>query len=85
MQAAEVLYSSAKTISTQKVAKLLIYFGKLFSLIEKEKSKYIQGSLFALGGLLKLEAKSYLHTKSKRNASLKLVCELFDESNEYEK
>eukprot|EP00347_Sterkiella_histriomuscorum_P018080 403346866 len=90
MQAAEVLYSSEKLVSTQKVAKLLVYFGKLFMLVDYQRCKYLQGSLFALGGVLKLEAKSYLHTKLLRcenNSSeeFKLVCPLFNEENEYEK
>jgi hypothetical protein len=47
-------------VSTEKVAKLILYFAKLFELVSDKRSKYMQGSLFAIGGLLKIEAKSYL-------------------------
>lgn len=33
IQAAELMYTQDKIISTQKVAKLLIYMGKLFQLV----------------------------------------------------
>ena len=59
---AELLYTVDKMLNTQKVAKLLVYFGKLFEVVTENRSKYMQGSLFALGGLLKIEAKSYLKT-----------------------
>lgn len=62
VQAAELLYTADKMVSTEKVAKLLIYFAKLFSIVPEKRSKYMQGSLFAIGGLLKIEAKSYLQT-----------------------
>jgi len=63
IQVAELLYSSDKMISTEKVGKLLLVFGKLFQVApDNQRSKYLMGSLFALGGLLKLEAKSYLLT-----------------------
>ena len=41
---------------------MLIYLGKLFQTVGSDRCKYLQGTLFALGGLLKLEAKSYLYT-----------------------
>ena len=67
IQVAELLFSQDKLVSTQKVAKLLVFFGKLFEVVTSQRSKYLQGSLFGLGGLLKLEAKSYLSTMNKRN------------------
>jgi hypothetical protein len=87
---AELLYSQDKVISTQKVGRLLIFFGKLFETAGPKRCKYLQGSLFAIGGLLKLEAKSYLHTVTEAWSDKKevgvphLVCPLFSEESEYE-
>ncbi|CDW80555.1 UNKNOWN [Stylonychia lemnae] len=84
IQTAEILYSTDKIISTQKVAKLLVYFGRLFQIVGNNRCKYLMGSLFAIGGLLKLEAKSYLHTINLRRG-VELPCPLFNEENDYEK
>lgn len=47
----------------------------------------MQGSLFAIGGLLKLEAKSYLRTlqELKGDDDFELTCPLFDEESDIEK
>ena len=91
IQAAELLYSFDKAVSTQKVAKLLVFFGKLFEIVPPDsRSKYMQGSLFALGGLLKIEAKSYLRTmqalrSSDESNGFSLPCPLFNEESEIER
>ncbi len=72
-------------VSTEKVAKLILYFAKLFELVSDKRSKYMQGSLFAIGGLLKIEAKSYLQTVQTLRDDLKLTCPLFNEESEIEK
>lgn len=85
---AELLYTVDKMLNTQKVAKLLVYFGKLFEVVSENRSKYMQGSLFALGGLLKIEAKSYLKTmldQKNEKSHFELECPLFDETSEMEK
>lgn len=61
ISSAELLYTQDKMVSTQKVAKLLLFFCKLFDTVPPtQRPMYMQGSLFAIGALLKLEAKSYL-------------------------
>ena len=90
IQVAELLYSSDKMISTEKVVKLLVIFGKLFQVAPPDqRSKYLQGSLFALGGLLKLEAKSYLLTmenmRKEDDPDFELPCQLFNDDSEVEK
>ena len=90
IQVAELLYSSDKMISTEKVVKLLVIFGKLFQVApQDQRSKYLQGSLFALGGLLKLEAKSYLLTmenmRKEDDPDFELPCQLFNDDSEVEK
>lgn len=42
------------------------------------------GSLFALGGLLKIEARNYLETKQKYDASFHTVCPLIEENKAVE-
>lgn len=79
--AAELLYTVDKVISSQKVAKLIVYFGKLFDVVKVQRPKYLQGSLFALGGLLKIEAKSYLRMMQEMRSDIdfELTCPLFNE------
>lgn len=38
----------------------------IFKQATKDQSKYLQGSLYALGALLKVEARSYLNSTGKR-------------------
>ena len=71
----------------------MIFFTQMYISVDKaekfknEKNKFLMGSLFALGGLLKVEAKSYLMTvneKADDDASKKgfdLVAPLINENN----
>mmetsp|Transcript_6748 Transcript_6748/g.11318 ORF Transcript_6748/g.11318 Transcript_6748/m.11318 type:complete len:112 (+) Transcript_6748:584-919(+) len=86
---AELLYTSDNIRSTRRVAKVISTFSKLFSTIDAGKTfdqhKFLQGSLFALGGLLKIEAKSFLHTmesQSWKEGGSSLVCPLSNPDNE---
>ena len=73
ISAAQLLYSD-NFKSTRRIAKVMMVFATLFSLVEKSESKkekndrhrFLMGSLYALGGLLKVEAKSYLMTLNER-------------------
>mmetsp|Transcript_92652 Transcript_92652/g.127699 ORF Transcript_92652/g.127699 Transcript_92652/m.127699 type:complete len:231 (+) Transcript_92652:167-859(+) len=77
MAITEVLYSQGSTKTTYRMAKVIAYFGKLFARMElKERSKYLMGSLFAIGGLLKVEARSYLETKNKYEKDFRIVSPL---------
>jgi len=56
--------------STQRLARLLIYFAVFFfDTIPQcvgakiHRSKFLQGTLFYLGGMLKIEARNYMLTK----------------------
>ena len=81
--------------STQTIAKSMMYFAKMYSMIsgdKPERNKFLMGSLYALGGLLKIEAKSYLMTLNERytkdpeknKENFKLVCELSNPENPLE-
>lgn len=66
----------------------MVYFAKLFQVVTEQRPKYLQGSLFALGGLLKIEAKSYLRTLQELRSvddAFELTCPLFNEESEMER
>ena len=51
-------------------------------LSKNERYKYLQGTLFTVGGLLKIEAKSYLFTlKKEQGDKFHDTCPLFNEEN----
>jgi len=49
------------------VMKSLLTFSKIFTKVDKDQAKYMQGSLYALGALLKIEARSYLSSTGNRD------------------
>ena len=67
---AELIYTPADGFkSTKRIAKIMMLFAQMYNSIDRnelnkknERNKFLMGSLFALGGLLKIEAKSYLMT-----------------------
>lgn len=86
---AELMYSQ-DVKSTKRVAKVMALYSKLFRSVEgldtkaNEKHKFLMGSLYALGGLLKIEAKSYLLTmneKDPKDEGFRLVCPLSNAEN----
>lgn len=70
--------------STKRVAKILHFYQFMIHNLPpdcKEHYKYLMGTLFSIGGMLKLEAKSYLHTRKKEKESFHNVCQLFNLDN----
>lgn len=70
--------------STKRVGKCLFLFQYLYENLPagaKDLNKYLMGTLFILGGMLKLEAKSYLNTRKKDKDSFHMVSPLFNEEN----
>lgn len=68
---ADLIYSPTSLKRTKRIAKVMIYFSRLYSLVDEKnivqgtnngKHKFLMDSLYALGGLLKVEAKSFLKT-----------------------
>ena len=43
--------------------------------------KYLMGTLYAFSVLLKIEAKCWLHTKTKEDSKFEMVCPLFNPEN----
>lgn len=70
---AELLYSQENFETTKRIAKILLFFTQMYISVDKaekfknEKNKFLMGSLYALGGLLKVEAKSYLMTLNEKD------------------
>ena len=60
----EIIFTQEKIISTRKIARLMFYLGALVQLVDiRKQSGYFMGALFAVGGILKIEARNYLETK----------------------
>ena len=49
------------------VMKSIWIFSKIFTMVQKDQAKYMQGSLYAIGALLKVEARSYLSSTGRRS------------------
>ena len=82
---AEFIHGSGKMISTRRLARILFYLGNLYSQIETlQQAPFLMGSIFALGGLLKIEVRNYLQTKSKYDPDFRVVCPLIEESKDQE-
>jgi hypothetical protein len=78
---AELLYHQGEGAqkSTKRIGKVMVMYSKMFVSIsdfskKQEKHKFLMGSLYALGGLLKVEAKSYLITMREKDAEFSLPC-----------
>lgn len=62
---AEFIHGATKMISTRRLARILVYMGLLYSKVESlQQAPFLMGSIFTLGGLLKIEVRNYLQTKS---------------------
>ena len=45
-----------------------------------QQAPFLMGSIFTLGGLMKMEVRNYLQTKSKYDSDFRVVCPLVEES-----
>jgi hypothetical protein len=70
--------------STQRLSRVILYFAIIFfDVVPKQKksfenrTKFLMGSLYALGGLMRIEAKNYLETKKKYDPNFRIVGKLF--------
>lgn len=78
---AEIIYGEERIISTRRLSRIMIYLGLLFNLVRGPKqAQYMMGSLFALGGLLKIEARNYLETKRKYDPNFRIVSPLIEDN-----
>ena len=79
---AEFIHSAIKMISTRRLARILYYMALLYSKIEVlQQAPFLMGSIFTLGGLLKIEVRNYLQTKRKYEPDFRVVSPLVEESN----
>ena len=85
MSLAEILYGEEKMISTKRLGRVMVYMSLIFDIVNGPKqAQYMMGSLFAMGGLLKIEARNYLETKCKYNPNFKVVSPLIEENKTQE-
>ena len=85
LSVAEILFGEEKITSTKRLGKIMIYLALLFEIVEgPTQAQYMMGSLFALGGLLKIEARNYLETKRKYEPNFRIVSPLIEESKAQE-
>ena len=68
-------------INTRRLARILYYVSQLYEkVIETDQAPFLIGTIFQLGGLLKIEVRNYLKTKSKYDSKFHLVCPLIEEN-----
>ena len=85
MSLAEIIYGEEKMISTRRLGRVMLYMSLLFDIVSGPKqAQYMMGSLFAMGGLLKIEARNYLETKRKYDPKFKIVSPLIEENKTQE-
>ena len=85
MSLGEILFTEEKMISTRRLGRIMVYMGLLFDLVRGPKqAQYMMGSLFGLGGLLKIEARNYLETKRKYDPDFRVVSPLIEDQKNQE-
>ena len=68
-------------INTRRLARILHYVSQLYEkVLETDQAPFLIGTIFQLGGLLKIEVRNYLKTKSKYDSKFHLVCPLIEEN-----
>lgn len=78
---AEFIHGTNSMISTRRLARILFYLGLLYDKVEPlQQAPFLMGSIYTLGGLLKIEVRNYLQTKSKYDPEFRVVCPLVEDS-----
>ena len=58
---AEFIHGGSKMVSTRRLARILFYLGLLYEKVETlQQAPFLMGSIFTLGGLMKIEVRNYL-------------------------
>ena len=95
---APLLYSAGGEKNSKRVGKIMMLFATMCATMQEQgemnndKHRFLMGSLYALGGLLKIESKSYLMTLNEyytknpegNKEKYKLVCPLTNAENQME-
>ena len=72
-------------LSTRRLARILLYIGLIYSKVEAMLlAPFLIGSIYSLGGLLKIEVRNYLQTKAKYEEDFRVVCPLVEDSKAVE-
>ena len=57
----DFIHSSGKMLSTRRLARILLYVGLIYSKADPFLlAPFLTGSIYSLGGLLKIEVRNYL-------------------------
>lgn len=83
----ELIYNQEKQVSTKRVARIITYLGLLFKSTStlQNSAKFLPGMLYAVGGMLKVEARNYLETKKSLDASFETAGPCREEDPDAEK
>ena len=68
-------------LSTRRLARILLYVGLIYSKADPFLlAPFLTGSIYSLGGLLKIEVRNYLQTKVKYEEEFRVICPLVEDS-----
>jgi hypothetical protein len=83
----ELIYTGEKQVSTQRVARIIHFLKLLFQATKHlpTYSKFYPGMLYAVGGLLKVEARNYIDTRKLNEPDFQTASENTVENAEMEK
>lgn len=83
----DVIYNSDSQVSTKRVARIVVYSSKLFLKTYQytNVAKFLPGTLYAIGGLLKVEGRNYLETKKKLDSEFSPAAQIREADSEAEK
>lgn len=82
---AEFIHGTTKMLSTKRLARILFYLGQLYDRVETlQQAPFLMGSIFTLGGLLKIEVRNYLQTKVQYDPEFRVVSPLIEENKSSE-
>jgi hypothetical protein len=76
----EILFGQQKQVATKRLSRVMLYLGMLITQTQamSNGSKFMQGTLFSMGGLMKIEARNYLFTKHNTESDFKLPAPIKD-------
>ena len=83
----DIIYNNDSQVSTKRVARIVVYSTKLFLKTYKyeNSAKFLPGTLYAMGGLLKVEGRNYLDTKRKLDTDFTPAAPVREASTDAEK
>lgn len=83
----DIIYNNDSQVSTKRVARIILYSTKLFLKTYQytNSAKFLPGTLYAIGGLLKIEGRNYLDTKKKLDTDFTPAAQVREADSDAEK